>query len=180
MVELLGFEGLCKTFKFYIDIDMSRSIYMAKGMLKLWMLKVISEEAVDGYHIIKKVGELTGKKPSTGSVYPLLKSMQNAGWIKGHKKGNKTTYEITEEGKEIIKKHEGMQNHYMQKIHESISLANNVFKDTDHCEFVDNLELLNPIAIEINRLISNGGNSEQIKKILSKATEDLKNLEKGE
>lgn len=151
---------------------------MAKGMLKLWMLKVISEEAIDGYHIIKKVGELTGKKPSTGSVYPLLKTMQNAGWIKGHETGNKTTYEITEEGKDIIKKHEGMQDHYMQKIHESISLANNVFKDIDHCEFVDNLELLNPLALEINRLVSNGTDPEQIKKVILKATEDLKKIKK--
>ncbi len=57
--------------------------YMLKGLLKMSMLKIISENKTTGYEIIKKVTDLTGEKPSTGSIYPLLKSMETKGWITG-------------------------------------------------------------------------------------------------
>jgi len=74
---------------------------MLKGLLRMSMLKIISENMATGYQIIKRVKELTGEKPSSGSVYPILKSMQNKGWINGRTQNGKTVYEITEVAKKL-------------------------------------------------------------------------------
>ena len=97
---------------------------MAKGVLKYFMLKIISEGKTTGYEIIKKIEEHSGRKHSTGSVYQLLKSMQNEGWIKGIEKDGKTYYEITKSGKNKTKEYDKIKNDYIIKIHESISIAN--------------------------------------------------------
>ena len=65
---------------------------MAKGLLKYFMLKLISERKHTGYELIKEIEKHSGNKPSTGTVYPLLKSMQSEGWIKGIDRDDKTYY----------------------------------------------------------------------------------------
>ena len=82
----------------------------------MWMLKVISEREVSGYQIIKKVKELTGKKHSTGPVYPLLKSMQSKGWIIGRKVDGKTLYKISDSGKKVVVAHGSIKDFYEKRI----------------------------------------------------------------
>ncbi|MCW4022321.1 MAG: PadR family transcriptional regulator [Candidatus Bathyarchaeota archaeon] len=158
---------------------------MLKGMLKMCMLKIISRETVSGYQIIKRVGTLTGKKPSTGSVYPLLKSMQDKGWIVGKKEGNKTLYSITAQGNEIIQKHDKLKENITQKVRESILLAHNTFEDFTvalskdfHLTFIDNLDLLSPLISEISALKADGVTPEKMKKVISKAKDELHKLKK--
>ena len=150
---------------------------MAKGLLNLWMLKIISEGEVSGYDIIKKVGELTGKKPSTGSVYPLLKSMENKGWISGKRVDNKTVYKITTSGKEVVKSHDDLKDYYSEKIHESICLAHETFDDL-HLAVYNNKKLLAPLTQEISKLISEGVELDEINKIIQNAREELTKLKK--
>jgi len=150
---------------------------MAKGLLNLWMLKILSEGEVTGYDIIKKVGELTGKKPSTGSVYPLLKSMENKGWINGKRVGNKTVYKITTSGREVAKSHGNLKEYYSEKIHESICLAHETFDDL-HLAFYNNRNLLAPLTQEISVLISEGVELDEINKIIQNTREELKKLKK--
>jgi Predicted transcriptional regulators len=52
----------------YSDTDI-----MATGILKMIMLHIMKDGEASGYDIIKKVEAISGKKPSTGSIYPLLK-----------------------------------------------------------------------------------------------------------
>jgi DNA-binding PadR family transcriptional regulator len=150
---------------------------MLQGLLKMWMLKIISEGEVSGYQIIKKVNELTGKKPSTGSVYPLLKSMQNRGWIVGKKLPNKTVYQITDSGKIVVKTHGSMKDDYAQKISGSISLAHDTFKDL-HLAFINNSDIINPLFNEISKLLAAGVEPQKIRAIISKAISELRQLEK--
>ena len=141
------------------------------------MLKILSEGEVTGYDIIKKVGELTGKKPSTGSVYPLLKSMENKGWINGKRVGNKTVYKITTSGREVAKSHGNLKEYYSEKIHESICLAHETFDDF-HLAFYNNRNLLAPLTQEISVLISEGVELDEINKIIQNTREELKKLKK--
>ena len=160
----------------YIHIDIL-GVNMAKGLLNLWMLKILSEGEVSGYDIIKKVYELTGKKPSTGSIYPLLKSMENKGWITGKKVGSKIVYEITDSGREVVKSHSDLKDYYSEKIHETICLAHETFDDL-HIAFSNNRNLLAPLAQEISILISEGVEFAEINKIILNAQEELKKLRK--
>jgi DNA-binding PadR family transcriptional regulator len=150
---------------------------MAKGLLKLWMLKIISKGEVSGYDIIKKVGELTGKKPSTGSVYPLLKSMEKKGWIIGKKIRNKTLYAITKAGKEIVESHGELKEYYSIKIHETICLAHETFDDLP-LAFYNNRNILAPIVEEISLLLSEDAAIDEIIKIIESTVKKLKKLEK--
>jgi formylmethanofuran dehydrogenase subunit E len=150
---------------------------MAKGLLNLWMLKILSEGKVTGYDIIKKVCELTGKKPSTGSVYPLLKSMENRGWITGQRVGNKIVYKITASGREVVKSHGDLKEYYSERIHESICLAHETFDDL-HLTFYNNRNLLAPLTQEISILISEGVDLGEINKIIQNAREELKKLKR--
>ena len=150
---------------------------MAKGLLNLWMLKILSEGEVSGYDIIKKVSELTGRKPSTGSVYPLLKSMESKGWITGKKVCSKTIYEITDSGREVVKSHGDLKNYYSEKIHESICLAHETFDDL-HVTLFNNRNLLAPLTQEVSVLLSEGVEFDKINKIIQNAREELKKLKK--
>jgi len=141
----------------------------------MWMLKIISEGEVSGYQIIKKVNELTGKKPSTGSVYPLLKSMQNKGWIIGKKVNGKTLYEISDSGKKVVMAHGAMKDYYAQKISGSISLAHGTFDDL-HVALINNPALINPIVNEVSSLLAHRIAPERINAILSKTLVALQKL----
>ncbi|MCW4022327.1 MAG: PadR family transcriptional regulator [archaeon] len=156
---------------------------MIKGLLKMCMLKIISLKNVSGYQIIKKVEMLIGEKPSTGSVYPLLKSMQDQGWIVGKKEGNKTLYSITDCGKEIVQKHDKLKAHITQKVRESILLAHNTFEDFTvalskdfHLAFINNLDLLSPLISEISRLQAESVDMDKIKEVISNAKDELQKL----
>jgi DNA-binding PadR family transcriptional regulator len=149
---------------------------MLPGLLKMWMLKIISEKEASGYEIIKKVNELTGKKPSTGTVYPLLKSMQKEGWITGVRTPRKTTYRITEAGKQILKGHDSLKDAYAQKISRSFSLAHDTFEDL-HLVLVHNENLVNPLITEISKLVASGIHPQKIQKIIDKTMGELQKLE---
>jgi len=149
---------------------------MLSGLLKMWMLKITSEKEVSGYEIIKRVNKLTGKKPSTGSVYPLLKLMQNEGWIIGAEAPRKTLYRITEEGKKVLKAHDSLKNDYAQKISRSFSLAHDTFEDL-HLVLIHNENLVNPLITEVSKLLAEGIQPQKIQKILNKTRDELQKLE---
>lgn len=158
----------------YFDILVKN--HMLPGLLKIWMLKIISEKEASGYEIIKKVDELTGKKPSTGSVYPLLKSMQNEGWIVGKKLPCKTLYEITDAGKKVLKTHGSLKGDYAQRISRSFSLAQDTFEDL-HLVLIHDENLMNPIITEISKLLANGAKPQKIREVLNKTMSELQKLE---
>jgi len=113
----------------------------------------------------------------------LLKSMQDQGWIVGKATGKKTLYGITDQGKEIIQKHDALKEHITQKVRESILLAHNTFDDFTlalskdlHLAFIENLDLLSPLISEISKLQANGVEPAKIKEILSKANAELQKL----
>jgi len=139
------------------------------------MLKIISEKKATGYEIIKKVNELIGEKPSTGSIYPLLKSMESKGWITGVTANGKTTYEITSSGKEVVQAHHLMKNYYTQKISGSISLAQGTFEDL-HVALIDNSTLVNRVVSEVSILLAHGIAPERINAILSKTLDALQKI----
>jgi formylmethanofuran dehydrogenase subunit E len=149
---------------------------MLQGLLKMWMLKISSEKDVSGYEIMKKVYELTGKKPSAGSVYPLLKSMRNEGWITGKKQGLKTVYQITDSGKKVLEAHGALKEDYAQRISRSFYLAQDTFTDL-HLVLSHNKDLINPLITEVSKLLANGIQPPKIKSILGKAMIELEKLE---
>ena len=77
-----------------------------KGQLKLLVLHVLYKEdgkfgGYNGYEIIKKTAKLYGKKPSTGTIYPLLFKLREEGLI--GISDRKTFLRNTKNGKQDVK-----------------------------------------------------------------------------
>jgi DNA-binding PadR family transcriptional regulator len=148
---------------------------MLKGLLKMSMLKIIAENKATGYEIIKKVTELTGEKPSTGSIYPLLKSMQTKGLITGTTENGKTTYTITPSGQAVLTAHGSLKEYYEQKLNGSMSLVRDTFNDKN-TQTTSDTSLANPVTREIEILLAHGVKPEKIKPIISDTVKSLQQL----
>ena len=72
-----------------------------RGVLKLLILKELEKSDATGYELIQKISA-KAKKPSPGSVYPLLKELANASFLNVRVEGNKKIYSLSEKGKAVL------------------------------------------------------------------------------
>ena len=81
---------------------------MRKGYTKLAVLMFLNKNALTGYDIMKEIEDETLGfwKLTSGGVYPVLKELEERGYIKGQWKAKgerrKKIYEITDEGKKML------------------------------------------------------------------------------
>lgn len=75
-----------------------------KGFLNFLILNLVSNKCVSGDDIMNEIEKRKGCKPSPGTIYPVLKSLQEEGLIKEcGKEGNSIKYTLTDSGiKELI------------------------------------------------------------------------------
>jgi DNA-binding PadR family transcriptional regulator len=78
-----------------------------KGYMRIVFLILLSKKACHGYEMMKEVRDRTEGfwRPTAGGAYPLLQSLENAGYIKGEwgpQKRKRKIYHITESGKLIL------------------------------------------------------------------------------
>ena len=83
---------------------------MFKSHIKLNLLKELKNEDLSGYSLMSRLGEIEGKKPSPGYIYPLLKELEEKGYLTFKKQDRKKIYTLTKSGKDILLQ--------MQKNHE--------------------------------------------------------------
>jgi DNA-binding PadR family transcriptional regulator len=170
----------------YADSDI-----MATGILKMMMLHIMKDGEASGYDIIKRVELITGKKPSTGSIYPLLKKMEREGWISGRLGDGKTYYSLTEIGREHLALIKEAKHDFITKLHRSIALASETFDDTDVRDLMNDMhdlhrgmrvpkkeqmELLVPLIHQVADLLETDIDREKIKSVLLRAVDELKKL----
>lgn len=78
-----------------------------KGFMRIALLILLSKKPCHGYEMMKEVRDRTEGfwKPTAGGVYPILQSLEKAGYIKGQwspQKRKRKIYHITESGKLIL------------------------------------------------------------------------------
>jgi DNA-binding PadR family transcriptional regulator len=78
-----------------------------KGYMRMALLILISKKSCHGYEMMKEVEDRTEGiwKPTAGGVYPILQSLEKAGYIKGEwgpQKRKRKIYHLTESGKLIL------------------------------------------------------------------------------
>ncbi len=97
---------------------------MRRGFLKLYTLKLLFEGEKTGYGLMKTIEEETGFwKPSAGSIYPLLKSLEEADLAEHREEDDKKLYSLTEKGRKAFEEAEGAR----AEIRESINRSREVF-----------------------------------------------------
>lgn len=77
---------------------------MYKGSLKLIVLKELSRKSMNGYMLMSSIAEISGKRPSSGSIYPLLSEMRKKGLVSVKSEKRSKVYSLTKEGRAEFKR----------------------------------------------------------------------------
>jgi DNA-binding PadR family transcriptional regulator len=75
-----------------------------RGLLKLLILNELESSEATGYELIQRISNKVTKRPSPGSIYPILKEMANTGVLNCREEGSKKLYSLSTKGKELLKK----------------------------------------------------------------------------
>ncbi|HII71463.1 TPA: PadR family transcriptional regulator [Candidatus Woesearchaeota archaeon] len=94
---------------------------MIKGYLKYFVLKFLDEADTKGYDLMNRLEAATGKRPSPGSIYPLLKDLEESGFITSREEGKSKIYTITKQGKEILKTFKKQKECMFERLNKSMS-----------------------------------------------------------
>ena len=70
-----------------------------KGHLRLLVLRLLEEKEMSGYDLMKAIGKKLGRKPSAGSMYPLLEELKASGLLIAKEAGKSKNYFLTKEGR---------------------------------------------------------------------------------
>jgi DNA-binding PadR family transcriptional regulator len=75
---------------------------MGKGDVRSAILRLLAEEPLHGYEIIRRIEQNTDGawKPSAGSVYPTLQLLADEGLVTAQTANDRKVYALTEEGRE--------------------------------------------------------------------------------
>ena len=79
-----------------------------KGYIRIATLILLSKKPYHGYEVMKEIKEKTKGfwKPTAGAMYPVLKDLQESGYIQGEwnieTKRRKKIYKITESGRTVL------------------------------------------------------------------------------
>lgn len=77
---------------------------MIKGFLKLNVLTELKSSSKTGYELMQSLEKKIGKKPSPGSIYPLLNDLVSSGYVTSREEGRKKIYSLTCKGRYAVKK----------------------------------------------------------------------------
>ena len=140
-----------------------------KGFLPLYILYSIQKKPKSGYRLINEIKEKTEGmwKPSKGTVYPILKHMEKEKLIQIQtvEKRGKNIYEITYDGKEILKKLYKQKGQLEKKFYQFRKLIAEMIGEQDS----KIMNVLFEIVTTSKKLSSNQRNNviENLEKILS-------------
>jgi DNA-binding PadR family transcriptional regulator len=92
---------------------------IVRNLLDIQILRLIQTEPMWGYKIKKQVAEKFDVKLRHGGLYPLLKSLEEKGFITSQKQQQKgrtrKTYTITRKGQEYIDAYQSILKEQIQK-----------------------------------------------------------------
>ncbi|MBI4896424.1 MAG: PadR family transcriptional regulator [Candidatus Aenigmarchaeota archaeon] len=75
------------------------------NLTKFYMVVLLRERPKHGYELIEELGRRTGKKPSAGQIYPLLRNLERKKFVVAETKGTKgkvkKVYSLTHEGRKL-------------------------------------------------------------------------------
>jgi len=80
--------------------------HITKNLLDIQILSIINKQPTWGYQIKKQIEAVSGLKIRHGTLYPLLRKLENKGLITSQKQQGKRTrkiYTTTEKGKTYVR-----------------------------------------------------------------------------
>jgi len=103
-----------------------------RGFLKFYVLKLLTEDSYSGYGLIKAIEEETGFwEPSTGSVYPLLESLEEEGLIAGEETDRGSSWKITKKGKNAYQEASEAKQKMRESLKQSMIVFSQIFNEEE-------------------------------------------------
>lgn len=115
---------------------------MYKGNLRVFILKALSHSNMSGYKLMKVLGEHTGKRPSSGSIYPILEDMTADKVISMKESGRSKLYSITKKGKTEVKESLKSSGCIHENISQSMRLFSSLMDDKEMAQAKEMFEML--------------------------------------
>ena len=142
---------------------------------------------------MKEINEKIGKKPSPGSMYPLLDDLLNKKLVKSKKDGKKIIYTLTKEGKNKIEEFSLHHEEMFEKFKKNIEIISTLSSQSESSCLKSLTEAINnkfipfqefsheliDLKMTLWKLISTkktDKKSKEIKKILKETTNKLKKI----
>jgi DNA-binding PadR family transcriptional regulator len=89
------------------DLGPQHGAKVRRGDVRLAILDVLSESAMNGYQIIQQVSARTDGawKPSPGSVYPTIQQLEDLGLVEGREVDGRRLLDLTDAGERYVVEH---------------------------------------------------------------------------
>jgi DNA-binding PadR family transcriptional regulator len=88
--------------------DAPRGPRVRRGDVRVAILAVLAEEALNGYQVIQQIADRTDGawRPSPGSVYPTISQLEDEGLIEGDDERGRRTLRLSDAGREYLATHQ--------------------------------------------------------------------------
>ncbi len=74
-----------------------------RGAFRLLILAILEESVMQGYHVIKRMEQVIGERPSLSTVYTILANLERKGLIRSIQRGGECRYYVlTERGRRLL------------------------------------------------------------------------------
>jgi len=169
---------------------------MIKGYLKIVFLRELKNKKSSGFDLMKSAENILDKKPSAGSVYPLLKQLLHDKFIDVKEDNRKKLYSITKKGEELLIKltkekekilssHEELMNLFSQidknKKHNSLFTINKQFR-LENKVVLRNMDIFLALKEEIDSIFLNNNltlkKEEEVRRIIKDTIKKFKVVRK--
>jgi DNA-binding PadR family transcriptional regulator len=163
-----------------------------RGHLRTLILKMLDEKSMSGSEIIQEIEIMLDWKPSCGSIYPLLNSIETEGLTTSKQENGKKIYSLTIKAKKVIKEKDEEKQELIDAMEKSYKLLESVYGfDTTlerdmledikkgqvpFQEIYDESKLIKDELARLQKQKKITKNLKKIKKILIKTAEDLKKI----
>ncbi|MEN8614713.1 PadR family transcriptional regulator [Dehalogenimonas sp. THU2] len=149
--------------------------FFEKGVLRFVLLDLLKDKPAHGYELIRALEERSHGfyTPSPGSVYPILQTLQEQGYVTSVENTGRKTYTITAQGLEYLSKHsdiiDGLNNIAAHKGH---------FNQAEWKDTVEQLQHLRQLfGRKIDRL--NPEQKAAIRETIKRASRDIESIIEG-
>lgn len=157
-----------------------RRIGIPKGLLHYISLKLIEKRPMSGIEITEKIEDFTNWRPSPGSVYPLLGSLQENGFIEPYPNADPglKQFTITEKGIEELKEIRQHSDHFRSRQKSMRKIYWIMHRNLTE-EVYDSLERLLERIEAVHKTIDSDEKRLKLKNILDKTTNAITQLEEN-
>ncbi len=145
-----------------------------KGLLKLIVLKELERGEATGYDLMTRIGEKV-RRPSPGSLYPLLRELKEKGFLKMRVEGRRKVYSLSEKGREILREFkEREKEEILRKI--EILKSSGVLSEREVGEIVNFITERREIIMKLHTLRNWSKFVEAVSKAMDRSKSDVESL----